>query len=104
MSVRCSKCEQPNPETAQYCVRCHTPLRFTCPSCKHVQDHGGKCDQCGLDFMKYAMTLVFQAQTNAQLSREKKLKRSSILKQILLLPLTGGLSLLGYLRSIFRRD
>ncbi|MBI3894499.1 MAG: zinc ribbon domain-containing protein [Acidobacteria bacterium] len=71
MSLLCSKCGQENRDAIQFCVRCHTPLRYTCPSCKHIQDHGGHCDQCGLDFMKYGMTMVFQAQTQARQEREK---------------------------------
>ncbi|MBI4460476.1 MAG: zinc ribbon domain-containing protein [Acidobacteria bacterium] len=104
MSLPCSKCGHNNPETFQFCVRCHTPLRYTCPSCKHVQEHGGQCDQCGLDFMKYGMTLMFQAQAQARQERERTLKRSGIIKQIILAPLTGGLSLLWFFRSRMRRD
>lgn len=75
------------------------PLRFTCPACKHVQLHGGTCDQCGVDFGKYAAMLVFQAQAQADQSRQRTKDRNSILKQILLLPVTGGLSLIGFFRS-----
>ena len=100
----CPKCRQENLDTAQFCQRCHAPLRYLCPSCKHVQDHGGTCDQCGVDFAKYAAMMVFQAKTDAQQKREQVKARSSILKQILLLPITGGYSLLKYLRSRVRGD
>ena len=102
--MNCPKCRQENLETAQFCLRCHTPLRYVCPSCKHVQSHGGKCDQCGVDFGKYAAMMVFKAKTDAQQEREQRKARSSILKQILLLPITGGLSLLKYFRSQLRGE
>ena len=102
--MECPKCRQQNPETAQYCLRCHTPVRYVCPACKHKQLVGGKCEQCGVDFAKYAVMLQFQAQSQAQLKRQRAKTRQSIIKQILLLPVTGGLSLLGFLRSRFRGE
>ncbi|MGA9059338.1 MAG: zinc ribbon domain-containing protein [Terriglobia bacterium] len=102
--MRCPKCRHENPESALFCTRCHTPLRFTCPACRHVQDHGGKCDQCGVDFAKYAAMLVFQAREGAQEKRRHSKEKASLAKQILLIPLTGGLSLLKYVFSRLRRD
>ena len=102
--MRCPKCGQENSATIQYCLRCHAPLRYTCPACQHIQDHGGQCDQCGVDFAKYAAMMVFQAQTQAQQSREKLRNRYSLIKQVILLPLTGGLSLLSFLRSLMRKE
>jgi hypothetical protein len=69
-----------------------------------VQREGGKCEQCGVDFAKYAMMLQFQMQSQVQQNRQRSKARTSIIKQILLLPITGGLSLLGFLRSRFRGD
>ena len=102
--MSCPKCGRENSATVQFCVGCHAPLRYTCPACQHIQDHGGQCDQCGVDFVKYAAMMVFQAQTQAQKQREKSRTKNSIIKQVLLLPITGGLSLLGYLRSRARRE
>jgi len=96
----CPKCRQENQDSAQFCLRCHTPLRYVCPACKHVQVQGGKCDQCGVDFTKYAAMMVFKAKTDAEQRREQVRARSSILKQIVLLPITGGLSLLKYFRQL----
>jgi ribosomal protein L37AE/L43A len=93
-----------NPEKAQFCVRCHAPLTYTCPACHHVQIHGGTCDQCGVDFAKYAAMLVFQARDAASRSRERTKARASWLRQLLLLPLTGGISLVKHLLSRLRRD
>jgi len=94
--MQCPKCKAENAETLTFCVRCHTPLKYTCPSCKHVQFHGGTCEKCGVDFAKYAAMLVFQAKDTAQAVRRKAQGRSALLKQILLLPITGGLSLIKY--------
>jgi uncharacterized membrane protein YvbJ len=102
--MKCSKCGQENLKAVEFCVRCHTPLHYTCPSCKNVQDHGGQCDQCGADFAKFAAMLVFQAQSNAQLSRQNTRNRQSILKQVLLLPITGGFSLIKFFRSKMHGD
>ena len=102
--MRCPKCGRENSATVQFCVGCHAPLRFTCPACHHRQDHGGQCDQCEVDFAKYATLLVLQAQTQAQQEREDlRQTRNSLLKQIVLLPITGWVSLLGFLGFLRRR-
>jgi hypothetical protein len=102
--MHCPKCKAENSETITYCVRCHAPLRYTCPSCKHVQSQGGKCEKCGVDFAKYAAMLVFRAKDDAQLVRAKAQQRQGIWKQILLLPITGGFSLLKYFRDKAKGD
>jgi Double zinc ribbon len=100
----CSKCQHENPETARFCLRCHTPLRFICPACHHEQQHGGQCDKCGTDFLKYAMMLEFRMKSQAEKDRQKLRTRAGILKQILLLPITGGFSLLKYVSSRLRGE
>ena len=102
--MTCPKCSHVNPDGIQFCTRCHAPLRYTCPACKHVQDHSGNCDQCGVDFAKYAAVLMAQAQSRAEQDRERSKRRSSIVKQIVLLPVTGGLSLLKFFFSRNRDD
>lgn len=99
--MQCPKCGQANAEAAKFCTRCHTPLRFECPACQHVQPHGGTCDHCGVDFAKYLGLLMFQAKTESDKQSARIRKRSGMFRQILLLPITGGLSLFKYL---FRRD
>jgi hypothetical protein len=100
--MECPKCRHQNPDTAQFCLRCHTPLRYVCPACRHVQPAGGKCQQCGVDFAKYAVMLQFQAQADKE--RRRLQTRISILKHIVLLPVTGGLSLLKFLRERLRGE
>ena len=97
--MQCPKCKTDNSEKITYCVRCHTPLKYTCPACNHMQLLGGKCEKCGVDFAKYAAMLVFRAQGNAQAERAKAKGRAAIWKQILLFPITGGLSLIQYFRE-----
>jgi len=91
--MQCPKCKTENSDALTYCVRCHTPLKYTCPSCKHVQFQGGKCEKCGVDFAKYAAMLVFQTQSNVNAQRAKAKERGSVWKKILLAPLDGGISL-----------
>ena len=79
-------------------------MKYLCPSCKHVQLQGGKCEKCGVDFAKYAAMLVFQAKDGAQSERDKSKNRTAIIKQVLLLPITGGYSLMKYFLGRARRD
>ncbi len=97
--MMCPKCGNGNPETAQFCVRCHMTLRFTCPACQYVKAHGGTCDTCGVDFVKYATLLQFQLEQAVRSEREHAKARSEAVKQVALLPLTGGWSLLKYVKS-----
>ena len=98
----CPKCQHENLEAARFCVRCHAPLRYVCPACKNVQAEGGKCEKCGVDFAKYAAMLAFRAQQDTQQSRERLRSRAGLLKQILLLPVTGGISFVKYLLEQIR--
>jgi hypothetical protein len=92
--MKCLKCGLENLKAIEFCVRCHHPLRFTCPSCKHEQPHGGTCDKCGADFAKVAAMMVYQAQLQVEQSREAKKSRHLLLQEIFLAIFTGGLSLL----------
>ena len=98
----CPKCKQENGEQVTYCVRCHAPLKYTCPACKHVQLQGGNCERCGVDFAKYAAMMVFQAKTASEAERERSRANAGLLRQAYLAPLTGGLSLLKLLRQKLR--
>jgi hypothetical protein len=95
--MECPKCKTANADTAQFCKRCHTTLRFKCPSCGATQRHGGTCDKCGLDFAKYAGMLVAQEQMRAANERDKSREQTSIWTQIVLLPVTFGYSLMKFL-------
>jgi predicted amidophosphoribosyltransferase len=97
--MKCGKCGHDNLKAIEFCVRCHYPLRFTCPACKQEQSHGGQCDHCGADFAKYAAMLLAQAQSQAEQRREAAAGRHSAWKQVLLAIFTLGLSLIFYHRS-----
>lgn len=92
--MQCPKCKTENSDVAQFCTRCHTTLRFICPSCRHSQEHGGACDQCGVDFAKYAAMLVAQEQIKVDKQHARVRDRAGLWKQLFLLPITGGFSLL----------
>jgi hypothetical protein len=94
--MRCPKCGRETPDTASFCIRCHATLRFVCPACRHPQDHGRTCDACGADFEKYLEVLETRMVEQAEAERRRTRARASLLRQVLLLPLTGGLSLLKY--------
>jgi len=57
-----------------------------------------------VDFLKYALMLQSQVQMQAEREREQLRRRKSFAKQVLLLPLTGGFSLLKYFRSLLRGE
>ncbi len=99
LDMRCPKCGTENSDKVQFCTRCHTTLRYICPACQHDQAQGGKCEKCGVDFAKYVMMLQFQAKAEADRERERVRGRTSIIKQIVLLPITGGFSLFKFIRS-----
>jgi len=100
--MRCPKCLHENRAGVQFCARCHNPLSFVCPACKHQQNHGGKCDQCGVGFTKYAMLMVMQAKRQVETERDRAQSRKSVIRQIVLLPITGGLSLVKSILSRLR--
>jgi hypothetical protein len=85
-------------------MQCHAPMRFVCPACKHSQLKGGQCEKCGVDFVKYLTLMHFKMVTKAKQERERVKSRSEIIKQIFLLPITGGFSLLKFLRKRFRGE
>ena len=82
---------------ARFCQRCHATLRFECPACHHEQRHGGVCEKCGVDFMKYITSVVAAKQTEADVVHERLEERSTLLKNILLTPFTFGIPLIAEL-------
>lgn len=98
MAVSCPKCRQDNPEGAQFCTKCHFPLRFVCPACAHVQTEGGKCQACGVDFLKYGMAQLAHVQIASRRESARLQQRSVVFREVVLAVVTGGLSLLKFLR------
>jgi len=102
--MQCPKCGSEARDVARFCPRCHATLRYECPSCHHEQRHGGTCEKCGVDFMKYlsAMVSVKKAESDATHSRTEK--RSSLLRSLLLLPFDMGWSFIRDLRRDARKS
>jgi zinc ribbon protein len=97
--MECPKCGQSVRDIATFCTRCHMTLRFKCPACQNEQRHGGSCDKCGVDFMKFASALMAQTRSKHDAEHDRLEGRSNLLKNVLMIPLTGGFSLLRLLRG-----
>ena len=81
-------------EVARFCQRCHATLRFSCPSCGNEQRHGGGCEKCGTDFLKYITAVVATKQVEADVLQDRFERRSNLLKNIVWVPIAGCISLL----------
>lgn len=95
--MECPQCKAANSDAAQFCTRCHMALLYKCPSCAAAQRHGGKCNACGVDFAKYAAMLIAQEQSRVDREHEKTREKAAAWKQLILLPVTGGFSLVKHL-------
>src|ERR1700735_116705 len=92
--IKCPKCGGDAREIARFCPRCHATLRFECPACKHEQRKGGSCEKCGVNFLKYITAVVAAKQAEADQVHDRIERRTVIIKQVFLLPITGGYSLI----------
>jgi hypothetical protein len=101
-TVKCPKCGTEVREVARFCQRCHHTMRYECPSCHHQQRTGGKCEKCGIDFLKYIGAVVTQKQAEADAFHERLEQRSTLMKNILWLPFTLGYPIIR--DYFFKRD
>jgi len=92
--MKCPKCGTEARDIARFCPRCHMTLRFECPSCKHEQRHGGQCEKCGVDFLKYVNAVVAGKKNEADAARERLEDRSNLMKNVLFAPFTMGIPLI----------
>lgn len=69
-------------------------MRYECPACKHQQREGGKCEKCGIDFLKFITAVVSQKQSEADVEHDRFEQRSNFLKNLLYLPFTFGFPLI----------
>jgi hypothetical protein len=97
--IKCFKCGADAREIARFCPRCHATLRYECPACKHEQRKGGSCEKCGVDFLKYIGAVVAAKKAEADQIHDRIERRTAIIKQVFLLPITGGFSLIKYFRN-----
>jgi DNA-directed RNA polymerase subunit RPC12/RpoP len=95
-TYKCPKCGTDARDVARFCPRCHTTLRFECPSCGNRQRAGGKCEKCGVDFIKYIGAVVAAKKAEADAVHDRLESRSGFLRALLLLPVNGGVSLIRY--------
>lgn len=102
--VKCPKCGTEVRDIAKFCTRCHATLRFQCPSCNHEQRHGGTCEKCGIDFLKYIGAIVAAKKTEADQIHERIEQRSTLMKNILWTPFTLGIPLIRQLLISRERD
>lgn len=96
--MNCPKCGAEARDVARFCRKCHATLRYECPACKHEQRHGGTCDKCGVDFLKYITAVVAKKQTEQDAFQERQERRSTLLKNLLYVPFNLGIPLL---RTLF---
>jgi hypothetical protein len=94
--IKCPKCASEAREVARFCPRCHATLRFECPACKHQQRKGGACENCGVDFVKYIGAVVAGKKPEADQVHDRIEQRTNMMKHVLWLPVTAGLSLFRY--------
>lgn len=92
--MNCPKCGAEARDIARFCRRCHATLRYQCPSCKHEQRHGGTCEKCGVDFLKYISAVVAAKEAEADVIHDRLQRRSTLLKNVLLTPFTLGIPLI----------
>jgi hypothetical protein len=92
--MKCPKCNTDVRDVARFCQRCHATLRYECPSCRHEQRHGGTCEKCGVDFLKYITAVVAVKKAKADTEDERIEQRSNLMKNVLMTPFTLGIPLL----------
>lgn len=95
-TYKCPKCGTDARDVARFCPRCHTTLRFECPSCGNRQRTAGKCEKCGIDFIKYIGAVVAAKKAESDAVHERLENRSNFLKAFLLMPFNGGISLIRF--------
>ena len=98
-TIPCPKCGAAVREVARFCQRCHMTMRFECPSCGNKQRTGVKCEKCGINFVKYIGAVVAAKQAEVDAVEAKMDRRSALLKNLVALPLTGGIALV---KQLFR--
>ncbi|MFC1858193.1 zinc ribbon domain-containing protein [Thermodesulfobacteriota bacterium] len=70
--MRCSNCQTDNPEEADFCIECGSPIEFHCPKCESKTPRKGKfCMKCG-----YNLTLSSEP-ISKDLSPDSKRKNPS---------------------------
>ncbi|MGH9682221.1 MAG: zinc-ribbon domain-containing protein [Candidatus Acidiferrales bacterium] len=95
--IKCPKCGASARDVARFCQRCHMTLRYQCPACKHEQRTGGKCEKCGVNFLKYIAAVVAPKESAADAFHERGDRNIALAKNLIALPFTA----FPLLRSLF---
>ena len=95
-TIPCPKCGAPARDVARFCQRCHMTLRYECPSCHHEQRTGGKCQKCGVDFLKYVTAVVAAKQAEGDAVEERNERRSKLVSSVLSFPFMGPMRLVRF--------
>jgi hypothetical protein len=69
-------------------------MRYECPACKHAQREGGKCEKCGVDFLKYISAVVSSKAAEADAVHDRLEQRSAFIKNLMWLPFTLGIPII----------
>jgi len=75
---------------ARFCRRLSRHPALSMPFLRHEQRQGGICENCGIDFLKYVTAVVAEKQTETDAIDDRLERRSTLLKNVLWVPLTGG--------------
>ena len=102
--IKCPKCGADVRDIARFCQRCHNTLRFECPACHHEQRHGGTCEKCNVDFLKYITAVMAAKKAEADSVHERIEQRSTLMKNVLWVPFTLGIPLLKQFFKFRDRD
>jgi hypothetical protein len=102
--MQCPKCGSEVRDIARFCQRCHATLRYECPSCHHEQRQGGTCEKCGVNFLKYLSAVVAVKKAEADAIHDRVEQRSSLIRNVLLLPFDMGWSFVRALRGNARKS
>lgn len=102
--MQCPKCGGEARDIARFCPRCHATLRYECPSCHHEQRQGGTCEKCGVNFLKYLSAVVAIKKAESDAIHDRIERRSSLIRNVLLLPFDMGWSFLRSLRGNARKS
>lgn len=74
-------------------------MRYECPSCGNKQRTGVTCEKCGINFVKYIGAVVTAKKPAQDVLDERHDQRTALLKNIVAIPFTGGISLF---KQLFR--
>lgn len=103
--MTCPKCGAENAEGVQFCTTCHATLLFKCPSCAHMQNHGGVCDACGLNMnLFWAAFLATKREEDQKIAHDKTMAAIHEAATVATAPIAAGRNISQFLfAQLFQR-